>query len=58
MEEGNEMIEKELKEFRVEKSERIQGFCVTNDDYSLVLIKENEANRVCNMMNRIISDLR
>lgn len=50
------MSEKQLKEFRVEKSERIQGFCVTNDDYSVVLIKENEANMVCNMMNRIVGD--
>lgn len=50
------MTENELNWFRVEKSERIRGFCVTNDDYSVVLVKENEANMVCNMLNRIVGD--
>lgn len=48
------MTEKQLKEFRVEKSHRINAYCVTNDEYSVVLIKENEAYMVCNMINRLV----
>ena len=33
------MTKKQLKEFRVEKSHRIDAYCVTNDEYSVVLIE-------------------
>lgn len=51
---GNERLKEQLQEFRVEKSNRINAFCVTNDEYSVVLLKENEAYMVCNMINRLI----
>lgn len=51
---NNEHLKKQLQEFRVEKSNRINAFCVTNDEYSVVLLKENEAYMVCNMVNRLI----
>jgi len=51
------MGETQLKKFRVEKSSRINAFCVTNDRYSVVLLKENEAGAVCNMLNRMIKEL-
>ena len=46
-----------MNQFRVEKSSRINAFCVTNDTYSTVLKKENEANMVCNMVNTMLEKL-
>lgn len=54
----NKQLKKQLQEFRVEKSNRINAFCVTNDEYSVVLLKENESYMVCNMINRLIKELR
>lgn len=54
----NKHLKKQLQEFRVEKSNRINAFCVTNDEYSVVLLKENESYMVCNMINRLIKELK
>ena len=42
-----------LKEFRVVYGDTFGGFRVTNDEYSVSLINEDDAVKVCNMLNRI-----
>ena len=51
------MTEKRLKYFDVERNEDERLFTITNGVYSVVLLNENEAYMVCQMINRIIQDL-